>query len=396
MSASNRLTRRSVLAGVAGAAAAGLAGSPRIARAEGSLKIGLVAALSGQSALSGEGITRGLTMAINEINAAGGVLGRKLELVRRDDESNPAKGQLAARDLLDRESCAVLFGGIDSPVSLAIVPLANDTKTPFMGVWAAATKITQNGANPNYCFRVSAVDALVDKKLLSYATQKRGAKSPGLLLINNGWGDSNRAGLTAAAEQTGVKLAAIEKIEEQDADLTPQTSRLRAAGADAVILVANAAPGAQAVKALQRIGWQPPVVSHWGISGGQFPQLAGSAAKGVEFVQTYSFFGKQNAVGDKLIAAIKTAYPDVKGPGDILPPVGVANAYDAMHLIARGIAKAGSTEGPKIREGLYALDRYEGLIKTYDKPFSPEQHDALTENDYIMVHYVGSQIEPVG
>ena len=152
----------------------------------------------------------------------------------------------------------------------------------------------------------------------------------------------------------------------------------------------------QLIPALQRLGWKPPVVSHWGISGGQFPQLAGTAANGVEFVQTYSFFGKQNATGTKLIEAMKAAYPDVTGPGDILPPVGVANAYDAMHLTALAIAKAGATEGPKIRDGFYVIDRHEGLIKTYNKPFSPEQQDALNENDYVMVHYVGNRIEPVG
>ena len=86
-----RSTRRTILAGLAGSTALGLSAWPQRARADGPIKIGLVAALSGQSALSGEGITRGLTMAINEINAASGVLGRKLELVRRDDESNPAK-----------------------------------------------------------------------------------------------------------------------------------------------------------------------------------------------------------------------------------------------------------------------------------------------------------------
>src|SRR5437588_3003376 len=84
------------------------------------LKVGLVAALSGQSAKSGEGITRGLTIAIDEINKRGGVLGgRMLELIRRDDESNPSKGQVAALELIHKEKVAVLFGGIDSPVSLA-------------------------------------------------------------------------------------------------------------------------------------------------------------------------------------------------------------------------------------------------------------------------------------
>jgi len=77
-----------------------------------------------------------------------------LELVRRDDESNPAKGQTAARELIDKEGVAILFGGIDSPVSQAIVPLVNAAHVPFMGVWAAATNITRNGANPNYVFRV--------------------------------------------------------------------------------------------------------------------------------------------------------------------------------------------------------------------------------------------------
>src|SRR5919201_6111746 len=89
------------------------------------IKVGLVAALSGQSAKSGEGITRGLTIAIDEINARGGVLGgRPIELVRRDDEANPAKGQIAAREMIHQERAVALFGGIETPVSLAIVPIA--------------------------------------------------------------------------------------------------------------------------------------------------------------------------------------------------------------------------------------------------------------------------------
>ena len=102
------------------------------AAAEEPIKIGLVAALSGGSAKSGEGITRGLTVAIDEINAAGGLLnGRKLELVSRDDESNPSKGQLAARELIDQQKVAVVFGGIDSPVALAIVQIASQAQVPL-------------------------------------------------------------------------------------------------------------------------------------------------------------------------------------------------------------------------------------------------------------------------
>jgi len=389
------LVRRRRWRGVAAIAAATLL-TVAAARAEEPIKVGLVAALSGGSAKSGEGITRGLTVAIDEINAAGGLLGgRKLELVRRDDESNPSKGQIAARELIDQEKVAVMFGGIDSPVALGIIPIATKAKVPFFSVWAAATPITRNGTNPNYIFRVSAVDALVDKALVQYASKTFGAKKLGLMLVNNPWGESNEQGLGAAAKEKGVAIAGVEKFEDRDVDMVAQLARLKAADADAVVLVANAAPGAQVMKSVQRIGWNVPVVSHWGISGGRFPELAGPGAQKVEFIQTYSFFGPQNPIGQKVLAELKAKYPDVKGPEDVVPPVGVANAYDAMHLVALAIAKAGSTDGDKLRQSLETIDRYEGLIKTYQRPFSPENHDALGENDYIMVHYVGDRIEPV-
>jgi branched-chain amino acid transport system substrate-binding protein len=389
-----RLTRRQALVLPAGIALGSLAS--RSAWAAEPVKIGLVAALSGQSAKSGEGITRGLTIAIDEINAKGGVLGgRMLELVRRDDESNPAKGQTAARELIDKEGVVALFGGIDSPVSQAIVPLMNTAKVPFMGVWAAATNITRNGASPNYVFRVSAVDVLVDRALIKYAMTSFGSKKPGLILVNNGWGESNFGGLTAAAQAAGITIAGSEKFDDKDVDMTPQLQRLRDAGADALILVGNAAPGAQVVKSLQRSGWSVPVVSHWGISGGRFTELAGSWANKVHFVQTYSFFGPQNDVGKRVLAEMMAKYPDVKGPGDVTPPVGVANAYDAMQLTALALAKAGSTDGDKLREGFLKIESYQGLIKTYTKPFTEENHDALNENDYVMVRYNGDKIEPI-
>src|SRR5258706_4061138 len=154
--------------------------------------------MSGQSAKSGEAIVRGLSLAIDEINAKGGIRGQKLELVVRDDESNPAKGVVAARELVQREKVAAFFGGLDTPVSMAIVPFANQSKVPFMGVWAAGTPITRNGAAENYVFRVSAVDELVDIALVDYAIKKFATKKPGMILVNNSWGESNEVGLKAA------------------------------------------------------------------------------------------------------------------------------------------------------------------------------------------------------
>lgn len=361
------------------------------------IKIGLITALSGQSARAGEALTRGMTVAIDEINAKGGLLGgRRLELVRRDDEGNPAKGVLAARELIYKEKVAVLFGGLDTPVSMAIVPIANQEKVPFMGPWAAGTAITRNGANPNYAFRVSAVDEVVDKAMLQYAQKAFGASRPGLILVNNPWGESNEKGIVAALAAKGAKPAGVEKFEASDVDVVPQLGRLKAAGADVLLLVGNVGPSAQVVKSLDRMGWKVPVVSHWGPAGGRFTELAGPNARNVHFVQTYSFFGPQTPVSTRVVAELKARYGDIKGPDDITPAVGVANAYDATRLVALAIARAGSTQGDAVREGFYKIDRYEGLIKTYVKPFTPQAHDALSENDYVWAQFIDNRIVPVG
>ena len=381
--------RQAILAGVL----ATLAVLP--AQAQGTLKFGLVAAMSGQSAKSGEAIVRGLSIALDEINAKGGLLGQKVELIVRDDESNPAKGAVAARELVQCEKVVALFGGLDTPVSLAIVPFANSSKVPFMGVWAAGTPITRNGAAENYAFRVSAVDVIVDKALVDYAIKKYGTKKPGMILINNPWGESNEQGLKAALADKKMPYAGIEKFETNDVDVVPQLTRLKQAGSDVLFLVANVAPSSQVVKSLDRMGWDVPIVSHWGPAGGRFSELAGPSAAKVHFIQTYSFSGKLSPKGDAVLAALKKKYPEIKSMADVTPAVGIANAYDAMHLVGLAVANAASIEGPKIRQALYEIDKYEGLIKTYAKPFTPDNHDALGADDYIFTYFKEGEILPL-
>ncbi len=386
-------TSRRALLG-AGAAVALLAMAPA-AQAQ-DIKFGLVAALSGQSARAGEAITRGLTVAVEEINAKGGILGgRKIVLLRRDDESNPSKGLIAARELIQREKVAALFGGLDTPVSLAIVPLANSEKVPFMGTWAAGTPITKNGANPNFVFRVSAVDEIVDQAIVKYSVRHYSAKNPGMILVNNPWGESNEQGLKAALTASNMKYAGIEKFEGNELDVVPQLSRLKASGADVLYLVGNVGPSAQVVKSLDKMAWKVPVVSHWGPAGGRFTELAGPSAANVHFVQTYSFFGDLSPKGKQVLDMLMKKYPDYKGPGDITPAVGVANAYDSAQLVALAIQAAGSTDGDKVREGFYKIESYDGLIKKFAKPFTPQNHDAVTADDYVWTQFINDQIIPI-
>jgi branched-chain amino acid transport system substrate-binding protein len=389
------LTRRMLLGIVAVLASVSAVASTAWTQGKPAVKVALVAATSGGSALSGEAIKRGLTVAIDEINARGGVLGgSKLELVIRDEEGNPSKGVTAARDVIEREKAVAVFGGLHSPVGLAMLPVFHELKVPYVGTWAAATNITRNGRTPNFMFRVSANDDIVDHFLAKHVVEKLGKKKPGVILENTPWGASNQEGLTKWLGQLGAPAVGFEKFNWNDPDMSPQLLRLRNGGADSIVMVANAPEGAQVVKSRAKIGWEVPTVSHWGISGGRFSELTGELSESVVFVQTYSFFGKQSDVGERVIAALKAKYA-IKGPEDILAPVGTANAYDAMHLVALAIDKAGAADGAKIRDALENLGEYRGLIKSYKRPFTPEEHDALTENDYILVTWRQGKIVPV-
>jgi branched-chain amino acid transport system substrate-binding protein len=360
------------------------------------IKIGLAAAVSGGSAASGEAIKRGMQIAMDEINGKGGLLGgRKLEMVVRDDEGNPAKGVTIARELVEREKAVAVFGGLHTTVALAQVPVWTELKHPYMGAWAAGTEIAQNSQKPNYVFRVSANDDYADKFLVRHATEVLKKSKPGLLLENTAWGQSNEVGLNKWLGQKNIKPVGIEKFNWNDPDMSPQLLRLKNAGADHIILVANAPEGAQVVKSRAKIGWEVPMVAHWGISGGRFAELTGELSDGVAFLQTYSFFGKQNERGQALLKALKDKY-GVKGPEEVIAPVGTANAYDGMHLVALAIEQAGAADGAKVRDALENLKvEYKGLIKSYKRPFTPEQHDALTDDDYLMVVWKGGKIVPV-
>ena len=390
------ISRRTMLAATIAAGLHAAGAAPALAQDSEPIKIGLVAALSGQSAKSGEAITRGITIAMDEINAAGGLLGgRQLELVSRDDESNPGKGLLAARELVQRQGVVAMFGGLDTPVSLAIVPFVNEQKVPFIGPWAAGTPITRNDAEENYVFRVSAVDSYVGEALVDYAITTTGAKKPGMILINNAWGESNEHALHEALKENGLEAAGVEKFETNDVDVVPQLTRLKEAGADTLFLVGNVGPSSQVVKSLDRMGWDVPVVSHWGPAGGRFTELAGPSAAKVNFIQTFVFTDPPTGKSADLMTKLQAKYPEIKSVADVTPATGIANAYDATHLLALAIEKAGSTDGPAIRDALYNIDSYEGLIKTYEKPFSPDNQDALRAGDYIFAHFVDGKILPL-
>jgi len=140
--------------------------------------------------------------------------------------------------------------------------------------------------------------------------------------------------------------------------------------------------------------WKIPVISHWGISGGEFVPLAGvENAEGVFTLQTYSFLGTQSALGERVIKNYHRRF-QTRTAAEIRAPVGVAHGYDGVHLLALAIRQAASSDGPKVRAALENLGAYDGLVKRYAPAFTPERHDALIAADYLMAVWRNGQLLP--
>lgn len=390
-------SRRTALKLGAGAAAMALGGVPLRARAaeSGPIKIGLSAAFSGPVSVMGQGLQRGSDLAIDEINAAGGVLGRPLMLVTRDNEHKLDRGVSQARELVEREGCVALVGSQGSFIGVAVIDTMDELQVPWFGTSVGGVGIIENGRKPNYMFRVATNDRDVAKFLVDYAIDKAGAKKTSILVEDTGWGVPAIDDLKAALKARGQEAVAVDKVKVGDADFTPQMLRAKDAGADTVLTFTNSVEMANALKAANKIGFKPKVVSAWGLANSTFPSLAGPLANGVMVMQTFTFVNNDKPKAVALYKALTRKYPDIKDPAEVPVPSYIGDTYDAIHMIALAIKQAKSTEGPKMLEALEHLGTYDGLIKTYVDPFSATKHEALGPKDYSMTVWNGPRLELV-
>lgn len=358
--------------------------------------IGLDAEFGHKTSTSAQAIQQGIEVAIDEINAAGGVLGgRKLALVARDNRALPAIGVENLRELAAMPDLVGVFGGKFSPVYLEWLPLAHELGVLILDPWGSADPITENAYHPSYSFRLSLKDAWAAPAMLKFARKERGAARVGILLPNTGWGRSNRSALAGAAAAAGVSIVGEQWYNWGDQSLIEQYRNLRTAGAQAIILVANEVEGSLLVREIAGLprSQRLPVISHWGVTGGAFAELAGPALDQVDFavIQTFSFISRNTPPTRRVLAALKARYA-IAGAAQVRSPVGVAHAYDLTHLLARAIAQAGSTDRAKVRDTMEKLPPYTGLVRRYERPFTPARHDALSPEQVFMARYTAQDV----
>lgn len=384
-------SRRTALKGLGTVMAATLV--PSRVNAADPVKIGLSAAFSGPNATAGPALQRGADLAIEEINAAGGVLGRQMQLVIRDNEHKLDRGVSQTRELIEREGCVAILGSQGSFIGVAVIETIHELKVPWFALAVGGVGIIENSRSPNYMFRVATNDREVGKFLVTYGLDKLGSKKFGILNEDSGWGVPAIADLQAALKEKGLEAASADKMKVGDSDFTPQMLRAKNADVDTILSFSNAVEMANALKAGNKIGYKPKVISAWGLANPTFPSLAGALGDGVLVMQTFTFVQNSKPKAVALFKRYLERYKDVKDATDVPFPSYTGNTYDATHMIALAIKKAGSVEGPKMQAALEDLGAYDGLLKNYNNPFSSKRHEALEPSDYSMTVWKGSRLE---
>ncbi len=355
------------------------------------IKIGVSGPFTGGSSSMGVSMRDGVRLAIEEINKAGGVMGRPLQAVERDDEAKNERGVQIAQELINKEKVVADVGYINTGVALASQRFFQEAKIPVFNNVATGTLVThQFDKEPdNYIFRNSANDSIQAPMIVEEAV-RRGFTKVAILADSTNYGQLGRADLIKALATKSITPVADEKFNIKDVDMTAQLLKAREAGAQAVLTYGIGPELAQIANGMTKLGWKVPLIGSWTLSMANFIDNAGPGGEGARMPQTFI----QEPTTPRREAFIKS-YLKTFNPknGRMDSPVSAAQGYDSVYLLAAAITQAGSTEGPKIKAALEDLKApVEGVVTTYTKPFTKTDHEAITANIPVFGEVKGQKV----
>ena len=356
------------------------------------IKIGVSGPFTGGSAPMGVSMRDGVKLAVAEINAKGGVLGRSLLLIERDDEAKNERGVQIAQELINKEKVAATVGYINTGVALASQRFYQEAKIPVMNNVATGSIVTKQFADQpeNYIFRNAANDTIQSGMIVHEAIDNRKFKKVAILADSTNYGQLGREDLEKALEKKGVKPVAIEKYNIKDVDMTAQLLKAKQAGAEVVLTYGIGPELAQIANGMEKLGWKVPLIGSWTLSMGNFIDNAGKNGDGTRMPQTFI----QDPTTPKRKSFIDAYVKAYNPPQGRMPsPVSAAQGYDSVYLLAAAIKQAGSTEGPKIHAALENLnENVDGVVTSYSKPFSKTDHEAIDFKNTVFGEVKGGHV----
>lgn len=356
------------------------------------IKIGVAGPFTGGSSSMGVSMRDGVRLAAEEINKSGGVLGRQLVLVERDDEAKNERGVQIAQELINKEKVAATVGFINTGVALAAQRFYQEAKIPVMNNVATGSLVTHqfDDQPENYIFRNAAHDSIQAPMIVEEAITRRGFKKVAILADSTNYGQLGRADLEKALELKGIKPVAVEKFNIKDVDMTAQLLKAKEAGAEAILTYGIGPELAQIANGMTKLGWKVPMVGSWTLSMANFIDNAGPGGEGARMPQTFIQEPTTPKRQSFIVAYLRTFNPK---NSRIDSPVSAAQGYDSIYLLAAAIKQAGGTEGPKVKAALEDLKSpVEGVVTTYNKPFSKTDHEAITANIPVFGEVKGQRV----
>ncbi len=322
-------------------------------RAQDTIKIGEYASLTGKEASFGQQSHKGLTLAIEELNAAGGVLGKKLELITEDNQTKPGESATAVKKLISRDKVVALIGEVASGRSLEAAPIAQAAKIPMIAPAATNPKVTQTG---NYIFRVCFIDPFQGTVMAKFAQTDLKAKKVAVLSsVSNAYS----VGLAKFFKETftanGGIIVSEKNFSEGDKDFRAQLTAVKAAGADAVFVPSYYTEAALIARQARDLGINVPFFGGDGWVADQLLEIGGEALNGC-YYSTHFSPENQDLVVQAFLKKFKARWGANENP-DAFAALG----YDAAYVLVDAIKRAGSTEGPKLRDALAATKNFAGV-----------------------------------
>ncbi len=326
------------------------------ALAQDTIKIGEYASLTGKEASLGQSSHQGTILAVERINAAGGVLGRKLELITEDTQSKPGESGTAVRKLISRDKVVAILGEVASSRSLEGAPIAQRSKVPMISPASTNPKVTEIG---DYIFRVCFIDPFQGPVMAKFALNTLKVKRVGLMVSSSsaysvGLAKYFKEAFTAA----GGTIVIEQKYQEGDRDFKAQLTAIRAAGVEAIFNPGYYNEGALMVKQARDLGITVPMFGADSWEAEALIQLGGKAIEGVFLCSHYSPQDPSPRVQEFV-----DAYRQRWGEG-FAPDSNASLGYDSVLVLADAIRRAGSTDRAAIRDALAATKDFEAVTGT--------------------------------
>ena len=352
--------------------------------ADDTIKIGVVVGLTGWGADLGTSAKEGMTLALEEINANGGVLGRKLEAVFRDDETNPPKGVVVTRELIYAQNVDVIFGPAFTTVNFAILPVIREAGILHLS-FGTGTAIVNLEKNP-YTFRMKYSSKVEAEAVVNYAVKAKGHRKVAIFHNSTAYGKAGLAELLPFLKREGVTPVTVQSHNAGDKDMTGQLLNIKKSGATAILAWGFTPDFAVVAKNMQTLGMDIPVYGSAGLTSYFFKDMVGDAGKNFFGVTVKKFSFNNN---HPMPADAKAFMDELTKRHGLYRKSALNNScswYDAVYVYARAVEAAGSTDKQKVRAAMEQM-RHKGI--SAEIVFTPQDHEAMTAEDMTMAYCTG-------